>query len=410
MTWNELRTLAPRSKRLLESAAREPLRPVLSEIPSVLGIPSVRVGSADWSSLLSSEAEGGTTFREVLLRWLITRAIVDQGSDIIGVEMWHSGVISDCYESGIRILHDPIRALARYEEVVQIADKHRKIVTESRAEIWAGESSGRKTGQYTPFNVDGMRGGKQAHWFVSARMLPGLLVSFLSSGGLTGHVFGNAKTETPSEMARRLKNDAVTGLGWSMGDKACDLFAKWAVGTFRLGEGLDIPWRPEDCPLPMDQRVGRVLIRCGFMDEFFGVSRVMSIKSNGFTSHEKPEQNRPKPGDSVPDGKWHLMVMNFRRNSKVVNPHLIEWLSETATQSGAIKPKSWGPQDVLSSLCRSYNRSHNGDVTPVELDDFLMNAATPCTDNFPTCTQCPLNKACQAHNDPKMSALKKYFT
>jgi hypothetical protein len=410
MTWAELRISAPRTQALLDSAASVKPQPVLSEIPAVLGIPSIEVGSREWGVFLSTESEKGVTFREVLLRWLITRAIVDQGSDIVGVEKWHSGLINDCYGVGIRLLHDPIRALVRYEEIVEIADRQRLEVTEMRAQQWADGSPGRKVGQYTPFNVDGMRGGKQAHWFVSARMLPGLLVGFLSGGGLTQHVFGNAMSETPSEMARRLKNDAVRGLGWSMGDKACDLFAKWAIGTFRLGEGLEIPWLPEDCPLPMDQRIGRVLLRTGFMDEFFDVSRVMSIKSNGFVSTSKPLQERPVAFGPIPNGPWHLTVMNFRRNSKVKNDHLITWLNEVASESHAIKPKRWGPQDVLSMLCRSYNQSHENLVTPVELDDFLMNIATPCSDNDPVCVDCLLTEVCQANNEPTMSSLKKYFT
>jgi hypothetical protein len=410
VTWDELGVIAPRTKALLEAAASGPPKPVLSEIPKVLGIPNVQPGSKEWADLLNHVTPEGITVRELLLRWLITRAIVDQGSDIVGVEMWHAGLLTDCYETGIRLLHDPINSLTRYGEIVKIGDSQRHRVTKARAQAWADDGKNRKTGQYTPFNVDNLRGGKQSHWFIAARMLPGLLTAFLTKGGLTDHVFGKANTETASEMSRRLRNDSVFGLGWSMGDKACDLFAKWAVGTFRLGTGLAIPWEPADCPLPMDQRIGRVLMRCGFMDEFFSVSRIMGVASNGFTSMSRPAQSRPKIGDPIPNGPWHLTVMNFRRNSKVREKSSIAWLKSVAHETSALMPAGWGPQDVLSMLCRSYNHAHKVHVTPVELDDFLMNVAGPCRDHDPDCLSCPLNRVCQANCDPSMVNLKLYFT
>jgi len=395
----------------LECAAALPRKPVLSEIPSVLEMPQVAIGSPQWGECLSGSLPEGITRREVLLRWLMTRAIVDQGSDIVGVEIWHLGLITECYMRGIRILHNPIEALSRYDEIIEIADEQRKKVIDARADVWVAEKpETRSKGSYTPFNVDGMRGGTQAHWFLSARLLPGLFTALLSPGGLTRHVFGKSQSETPSEMARRLRQDSKTGLGWSMGDKACDLFAKWAIGTFRLGAGLATTWEPADCPLPMDQRVGRVLMRSGFMDEFFDVSRIMGIKSNGFTSKLNPLQDPPKIGGPIPKGPWHLTVMNFRRNAKVKGSDQIGWLIEVVHQTGAIKPDTWGPQEVLSLLCRSYNESHSEHVTPVELDDFMMNTAEPCSDNNPNCGECPLATSCQANCDSAMTNLKMYFT
>jgi len=406
--WGKLGAIAPHTKFLVETAAKLPSRPVLGEVPTSLGLPNVTIGSSQWRILLDTDA-GGLTYRELLLRWLITRAVVDQGSDIKGVEMWHHGLVDDCYVAGLRFLHDPDQALARYGEMVKIADAKRKVVIGIRAPLWAAEDPGRTPGQYTPFNVDGMRGGKQAHWFLSARMMPALLTARLRSGGLTDLVFGSASKESPSDMARRLRNDPSEGLGWSMGDKACDLFAKWAIGTFHLGEGLSIPWTPADCPLPMDQRVGRVLMRCGFMDEFFGVVRIAGIQNNGLKP-PSPAVKRPSTGDPLPSGAWHLTVMNFRRNSVVKDKSVLDWLAGTATATGMTPPKKWRPQDVISALCRSYNASYSGGISPVEFDDFLMNTATPCSDNSPNCTSCPLTAKCQAHNVPQMVGLKQYYT
>jgi len=212
-------------------------------------------------------------------------------------------------------------------------------------------------------------------------------------------------------MSRRLKNDPLNGLGWCMGDKATDLFVKWAVGTFRLGNGLSTPWTAEDCPLPMDQRVGRVLMRSGFMDEFFGVARVMSAKNQGFSPPpDSSHKLRPSANGEIPEGRWHLMVKDFRRNSRVQNPRVVSWLQQSLANSSFPAPSAWRPQDVLSAMCRSYNLTHGNFVTPVELDDFLMRVAETCTDDDPKCSSCVLSNSCQANQDSNMVNLKRYIT
>jgi hypothetical protein len=273
----------------------------------------------------------------------------------------------------------------------------------------ADKKEGRKENSYNVFNVDGQRSfGKHTHAFVAGRMLPALLSSLVVEGGLTELVFGSASRETPRQMARRIRDDKTVGLGACIGDKACDLFAKWAVGQFNLGAGLGTPWLPADCPLPMDQRVGRVLMRCGFMDEFFGVVQVASLKTNGFTP--PIGSKRPDVGDFLPDGVWHLTVKDFRRNSFVRDSALVEWLEQVASESGVISVDKWYPQDVLSMLCRAHDSSQKSGISPVELDDYLMYLAEGCTDEDPNCRKCDLRGSCQANNEEAMTGLKKYKT
>lgn len=414
MSWSDLSTFAPQTKAVFESIGQQTRTPVIDVVPSYLGIVDCRFDLPAWAIELDRKDEiTNVSNREVMLRYVLSRAIVDQGSDIEGVEMWHSRLLERSYAKGIRILHNPSDFVDNFAQILQLGVEIRDEVVLERAQIWADQkkSKTRKVNSYTLFNVDGQRGGKQAHWFLSARFFPAVLLANAHSGGLSGLLFANMSNETPIEMSRRLRSDPVYGLGWCIGDKACDLFSKWAIGTFRLCAGLKDEWDSSDAPLPMDQRIGRLMIRFGFMDEFFGVSRMMERKKFGFN----PDDNQLRPeinSGEIPDGRWFLQVMEFRRQAKVEKGLAHEWLSkEWKSQGGVGKIPKFGPQEVIGVLCKSLS-SHSGvSFTPVEIDDQLMGlGGTVCTDDSPNCSVCNLKSACQANNDPEKSNLKSCYT
>jgi hypothetical protein len=414
MSWSELSTFAPYTKEVFESIGQQARTPVIDVVPSYLGVVDCRFDIPKWAIELDRIDEvSKVSNREVMLRYVLSRAIVDQGSDIEGVEMWHSRLLERCYQNGMRILHNPSDFVDNFSEVLQMGVQIRDEVVLERAQIWADQkkSKTRKVNSYTPFNVDGQRGGKQAHWFMSARFFPAVLLANAHSGGLSGLLFGNMSKETPIEMSRRLRSDPVYGLGWCIGDKACDLFSKWAIGTFRLCAGLESEWDPSDAPLPMDQRIGRLMIRFGFMDEFFGVSRMMEKKKFGFN----PDDNQMRPklnSGEIPDGRWFLQVMEFRRGAKVEKGLSYDWLSkEWKSQGGVGKIPKFGPQEVIGVLCKSLSNHLGMPVTPVEIDDQLMGlGGTVCTDDSPNCSACNLKLSCQANNDIKKVNLKNCYT
>jgi len=412
MSWSDLLVFAPHTKSVFESLSKEKASPVHDAIPNYLNITDCRKNDVAWGIELDrTDAVSGISNREVLLRYVLSRAIVDQGSDIDGVEMWHSKLLARCYERGIRVLHSPADYVSNYSEVLSIGVEVRDEVVAARAQVWASQKKSRYASWYTPFNVDGQRGGKQAHWFMSARLFPALLLAQAQQGGLSKTVFGDIAKETPLTMSRRLRNDPMYGLGYCIGDKACDLFSKWAIGTYRLGSGIDQSWDPADSPLPMDQRIGRLMIRFGFMDEFFGVSRMMSAKTFGFNPEDG--QTRPVPSSGlIPYGRWFLRVMDFRRNAKVRKGPAMSWLNAEWLSLGGIGnvPK-FGPQEVIGVLCKSMNRGLGISITPVEIDDQLMRlGGTYCTDNDPDCSSCDLASTCQANTDLTKVNLKFCYT
>ena len=386
--------------------------PVLGAIPDYLLISDLRTDSGSWSVELDRvDSESMISNREVMLRYLLSRAIVDQGSDSEGVEMWHSSLLSECYDRGFRVLHSPEQFVSNYVQILEIGSQVRDYVVADRAEIWAAGSENRKAGHYTPFNIDGLRGGKQAHWFLSARLFPSLLLATARPNGLVELVFGNMENETPLEMSRRLRSDKIIGLGYCIGDKACDLFVKWALGSYRLAAGLGGTWDPTDIPIPMDQRIGRLVTRFGLMDEFFGVIRMMSKKRFGFSPEDG--QNRPDEHDNkFPAGRWFLSVMDFRRTATVTEPAAKAWLeAEWRHHGGAGRTPRFGPQKVVSILCKSINEHLGTTITPVEMDDHLMGlGGSVCTDQTPTCDQCVLSLCCQANSHTGLLDLKSCYT
>lgn len=416
MTWEDLADIAPHTKAVWETIGDAKIVPVLEAVPTWLTRPLMNQGSPDWGDFLNEVTTSGITNRERLLRYLITRSVVDQGSDIVGVEAWHAGTFSTLYAEGIEVFDDLSLMESKYPTILRIADDFRQKVIDQRAEDWASLATNRHAANYTPFMVDGQRGKGNTHWFLTARVFPTLFLAGIHSGGLTELVFGRSASETPKEMARRLRNDVAykDGLSWVMGDKACDLFAKWAIGSFRLTEGLKCGWTPSDCPIPMDQRIGRLMIRCGFMDEFYGVVGEMSVKSHGFAP--KSGQMRPRASDhEIPDGDWFLHVMDFRRNAKVRavwRRDAREWVVATTKELGrTFSADNTTPQDVVSLLCLSYNKQFNRLLTPVEVDDYFMSVGgNQCTDRDPGCKTCSLRETCQANTAPAMIRLKNCFT
>ena len=414
MPWSDLVIFAPHTKSVFETLSKQSESPVLDAIPTYLNIVDCRLDGDAWAIELDrTDSRTGISNREVLLRYVLSRAIVDQGSDIEGVEMWHSKLFERCYKDDIRVLHNISDFVSNYSKVLAMGVEVRDEVVVARAQVWADQkkSKTRSKNSYTPFNVDGQRGGKQTHWFMSARLFPALLLANSSDGGLSKLVFGKMASETPIQMSRRLRNDPVFGLGWCIGDKACDLFSKWAIGTFRLGTGITNAWDPADSPLPMDQRIGRLMIRFGFMDEFFGVSRMMEKKQFGFN----PDDNQSRPGGKsgdIPDGRWFLRVMDFRRTAKVSDGLLMNWLSEEWKSQGGIgKIPKLGPQEVIGILCKSMNQELGTFMTPVEIDDQLMGlGGTVCTDDSPRCSACDLATTCQANTNSTKVNLKSCYT
>ncbi len=95
-------------------------------------------GHLDRSRL--DDRDGSCTRREILLRFLVLNAVIDQGPEMVGVRMLLVGVTNELYRKEIRFLHRP---LAFFQElgiaIEQILEKH-KSIKGVRAAVWAAEN------------------------------------------------------------------------------------------------------------------------------------------------------------------------------------------------------------------------------------------------------------------------------
>jgi len=99
-------------------------------------------GQLDYARL--DERDGSCTRRELLLRFLVLNAVIDQGPDIIGVRKLLRGVTNALYRNEVRFLHKP---LAFFQElgiaIDRILDTHATIKQSARAIEWANENQSR---------------------------------------------------------------------------------------------------------------------------------------------------------------------------------------------------------------------------------------------------------------------------
>ena len=423
-SWEDTSSFAPHTKLVFEYAQNKNIDTVSRiGIPDFLILPEITPYSDDWSEKIgrNNPINQQITHREVLLRYLLGKAIVDQGSDTPGIQQWYEIVVRECYTLGIQFIHHPEHFVQRYAEVLEIAHSAANQVTEERAENWANLQPNRKSGLYTPFNVDGMRGGKYTHWFTSSRLFPAILMSSTVQGGLTQIIFGEGpENERPLDMARkRLRNHHKFGLGYGIGDKAADLFVKWSVGCLNLTPPEMRDWEPTEAVIPMDQRIGRVMMRCGFMEEFFDTElHIRKYLDKGDEPMFANDEGVQIPDYGLPNSTIFLWVRQFRRKGRTKHRgeeatriEGDEWCRKSWKEHYGGRVPTLDPQTVVQLLCKSISQKNSETFSAAHLDDFFFDLAEEyCHDKNPRCDQCEISDSCLANNVEEMKPLKKYIT
>lgn len=200
-------------------------------------------GSLDNANLDSRD--GACTRRDLILRFLVLNAVLDQGPDIAGVRKMLTDVTNMLYRREVRFLHRPA---AFFEElglaVDQILEEHQN-VKDLRAVRWAEENKSNAV-RYNLFMDNSRQVLNYAifRWGVPLA-LPVLLHKDCKDEDHLPTVLSNyLETYSSAEaMSQMLKDHERYGLGKAIGDKACHLFAKWAVSSFRLTKRTD-PYVP----------------------------------------------------------------------------------------------------------------------------------------------------------------------
>jgi hypothetical protein len=370
-------------------------------LPDCLNLRSPRLfdSQSEWLTYLSSEHQRGITVRELYLRVLLVYAVSDQGADIPGVRLFMDHFISKCYSQGRLLFHE--QQIVGDTVIIQAADEGARIAFEERSEIWA-QTGKRSASTYSVFTVDNVRGKPSANWYVNSRIAPPLSLPFQIKGGLTSLLTNVTNRDEVKDVVRQ---DTIHGLFYAIGDKALDLYVKWIYGTF--GFFVDIGGlKPRDVPVPMDQRIGKVLMRCGFMDELFDLKNC--INDGRFLLKGPGKSGAELIDGEPPQERVFLRVTDFRRHGRVRHSELCLVLNEY--RSTAISGRTLPPQITINTILQMISSNTLIDILPHEFDDLLMHVAKWCHDREPDCDSCPIQNQCQANIVPEKSFLKEYYT
>ena len=180
-------------------------------------------GELDLSQL--EKRDGALTRHEVLTRFLLLSAVLDQGPDILGVREMVARLTNELYRHEIRFLHKPVLFFQELGIVIEQLLKQHAAVSELRASIWATANRSNPN-RYNLFmdNARQVLGYAVFRWGVPLALM--YLLECESEGqkmstALLDYLERYTSTET---MTQQLKDHKRYGLGKAIGDKAAHLF------------------------------------------------------------------------------------------------------------------------------------------------------------------------------------------
>jgi len=350
--------------------------------------------------------DGSYTRRELLTRYLILNAVLDQGPDVKGVRILLEKVTNTLYRRGITIFHDPIKFFSNMGLVLKIINKQHEIVKRIRSSEWALKNNS-DPNRYNLFFAQSQRGivSNQLLDYVIHRWGVPLSVPILledhpkfinSDEPLVKLLESSPSSEKMSENIKKDVNFSNFGLGSAIGNKACHLFAKWYIYNFNLCKNNDKSWSKWSYELPIDSNAGRVLFRSGFLLEMADLE---------YYNQKNVIINRKGKNK-----KKYLRVTNIRdiKVQSILNEHINKNYIEVAKNHLKVNkqtPRSYKIQIIPNAIL------YNSEFGIGEFDDGLLYIGTNYCFNHskPNCNQCPISHLCKGKNKNK-ELIKEYST
>ena len=339
---------------------------------------------------LLDERDGSCTRRELLLRFLLLNAVVDQGPDIIGVRVLLVQVTNNLYLQEVRFLHKP---LSFFQElgisIDQIMAEHESL-KDIRGPSWAEENQS-SASKYNLFIDNSKQVLNYAVFRWGVPLLLPLLLEFDNANEESEpSVLSNylESWESVEIMSRQLKDNERYGLGKAIGDKACHLFAKWMVSSFNLSRRSDPGWGPFSFEAPYDSNAGRVLWRTGYL-------------LNWATEREYKSKSVIQPGAGK-GGKDYIRVTNIRgmKPSTPIPPDMWDIYVQLAVDH--LKTHKRSPRKVEIQRIQHvflYETFSQASLGVAEFDEGLIHIGVNYCHNHsdPLCTKCPINELCEGY-------------
>jgi len=334
--------------------------------------------------------DGPCTGRELLTRYLVLGAVVDQGPDTVGVRQLLTDVTNTVYKEGVWFLHRPLSFFENLKTVIDAILHCHKEIKNVRAAAWAQENHTKK--EYNLF----LENTKQVLSYASFRWgvpltLPLLLEKDCNDESkkqtvLMDYLESWSSAET---MSQQLKDHERYGLGKAIGDKACHLFTKWMVSSFRLSRSPNMAWGKFSYEVPYDSNAGRVLWRTGFLLKW--------APEEVFVKHEVIQRKKGK------NGLDYIRVTNIRGVGALnsLPKHIHERYVEIAKEH--MKTHSRPPRKVeIQRIQHAYllEDHENTGLGVADFDEGLMHIGTRYCFNHsaPLCDKCPIGPLCEGRS------------
>lgn len=327
--------------------------------------------------------DGGWSRREILARYLLLSAVLDQGPDMKGIRLMTAKIINKLYRSEVRIFHRPLDFFKEIGIAVDSILSSHESVKKIRAVLWAKENESNPE-KYNLF----MDNSKQVLNYAIFRWGVPLAVPLLLEKDNSDLVTYLEKWPSGEIMSRELKSNERYGLGKAIGNKASHLFAKWYIQTFGLVQNKSNSWGKLSFELPLDSNAGRVLFRTGYLQ------LLASLKDLEYWKVIQKGQGKNK--------KHYIRVTNLRgkksdvltKNSHFFNRYKLICRDYLKTSKN---PRMVQIQQTPNVFLQGSNYGIG------DLDDGLMYIGTHFCFNHgnPKCSECPLNKICTGYRKNK---------
>ena len=336
--------------------------------------------------------DGSCTRREILTRFLLLNAVLDQGPDIAGLRQMLIGVTNHLYRREVRFLHKPVSFFQEIGLSIDSILAEHESVRQVRAEIWARENQSNSS-RYNLF----MDNSRQVLGYAIFRWGVPLALPYL----LEKDALRNApdvespptllldyleKYASAEQMATQIKSHERYGLGKAIGNKAAHLFAKWIVSGFRLTRRNNVSWGDLSYEVPYDSNAGRVLWRTGYLLHW--------ASESAYKQKHVLQENRGKGGST------YLRVTNIRGlGAEMPLPDDIAVCYRKICREN-LKTHKKSPKKVeIQRIQHAY--LFKSDFSVADFDDGLIYVGTSYCFNHakPLCEECPLKDMCAGYQE-----------
>ena len=319
-------------------------------------------------------------YNELLIRYILINAILDQGPDMEGVRILLCKTTNDLYDNGIYFLHEPSQFFKNIDFVFQTVQKNHQDVKKQRSKKWA------KIQNSTPnrYNLF-LDNSKQISSYVIGRWGPPLSIIQILINKKKKLLDLFKEQESAELLSEFIKSDEKWGMGKAIGNKASHLLIKWIIFRYELIVTNEPKWSQNSYELPFDSNAGRVLFMSGFFHYFLPSLNTEKGRKK-ILEYQKKED------------KYFMYITNAFRGRYIeidLDKKIENDIKIFLKKYFGVRPRKIQVQHIINYFS-SINNCKIGSI-----DDGLMCIGTKYCINRGNqhCKKCKINNECSGKND-----------